>query len=213
LPPTSLVLLPLLRSLWKQSACTLQLLLGASWKVQNFHITVTTGSPLESRVRAHCSWCCGLSWKQCTYTLQLILGPMKAEYWHISVDVWDPFASRALTHYSCCWEPPWKQSTCTLQLLFGAPLKAEYLHTTVAVEGLFEIRGLSFDLLRSIFYDLIIGNDRGPGPGRGLSFAPAGAIKIIILGRGPQIAVFVLVFSTEFYFLHFFAIFNPLGQW
>jgi len=44
------------------------------------------------------------------------------------------------------------------------------------------------------------GNNRGPGPGsgRGVDFspapAPAGAIKII--GRGPQIATFVLAFST-----------------
>ena len=49
-----------------------------------------------------------------------------------------------------------------------------------------------------------LGNDRGPGPrsgpGRGLDFspvpAPAGAIKIIGRGRGPQIATFVFAFST-----------------
>jgi len=57
-----------------------------------------------------------------------------------------------------------------------------------------------------------VGNDRGPGPGLNFSLAPAGAIKIISRGRGPQIAVSVLVFSTEFYFLHVFCHFEPTSS-
>ena len=49
--------------------------------------------------------------------------------------MWGRFERTVLTHYSCCWRPLRQHSTCTLQLLFGSPLKAYYLHITVAVDG------------------------------------------------------------------------------
>jgi len=49
--------------------------------------------------------------------------------------LWGRFERTVLTHNSCCWRPLRQHSTCTLQLLFGSPLKAYYLHITVAVGG------------------------------------------------------------------------------
>ena len=63
------------------------------------------------------------------------------------------FESRVLTHYSCCWWPLWKQGTYklqlllaaslkarnfTLHLLLGGPMRARYLHITIAVGVSFE---------------------------------------------------------------------------
>ena len=144
-------------TLWKKSTYTLQLLLGALWKL--------------SRLTAHCSCCWGPLWKLSTYPLQLLL---------------ELFGSRVLAHYSCYWGPlwpqstyilrllpgpPWTRSSCTLQLLlgalwklstcklqlfWGAPLKVEYLYITVAVVGPFGNKVLTFDLLRSILFEWII---------------------------------------------------------
>jgi len=44
------------------------------------------------------------------------------------------------------------QSTYTFQWLLGAPLKVEYLHSTVSVGGPFESRVLTYDLLCSTLY-------------------------------------------------------------
>jgi len=72
----------------------------------------------ESGVLTYCSCCWGPFWKQCTYTLKLLLRPFK---------------SRVLTHCSCCWGPFWQKSTCTMQLVLGATFKAVHLHTAIAV--------------------------------------------------------------------------------
>jgi len=45
------------------------------------------------------------------------------------------FERTVLTHYSCYWRSLWQHNTCTFQLLFGSPLKAYYLHITVAIGG------------------------------------------------------------------------------
>jgi len=58
----------------------------------------------------------GASSKANNFTLQLLLGLL----WNQD------------THYICCLGPLWKQATYTLQLVLGAPLKSEYLHTTIS---------------------------------------------------------------------------------
>ena len=121
---------------WKHSTYTLQLLLALSWKVRNFTLYLLLGA----------------LWKHSTNTLQLLLeAPLKASYYHITivvgslfereelyitVAVWAPFESKVLTHYNCCLGLLSKQGPHTL--LFGAPLKARYLHITIAGGGLWK---------------------------------------------------------------------------
>jgi len=68
--------------------------------------------------------------------------PWRRECLHITVAVGGPFESNVLTPYNCCLELRWKQCTYTLHLLLGAPLKATYLHITIAVGGPLKARYL-----------------------------------------------------------------------
>ena len=96
----------------KQSTYTLQLLLGAllkatylhnyscylgpfESKVLRLHITITVGSPVESKVLTHCNCCWEPLWKQHR--------PLTHYNW-----CWGPFESKVLTNCNCCCGPRWK---------------------------------------------------------------------------------------------------------
>jgi len=76
--------------LWKQSAYTLQLLLGPyENKVFRRH-SCSWGPFWKQSILTNCRCCWGPFWKQSTCTLQLLLGPLWKQ-------------SSLLTHYCCCW--------------------------------------------------------------------------------------------------------------
>ena len=126
--------------LWKESVYTLQLLLGALLKVENFHITVAVGGLFQSKRLIHYS-CSGPLWKPGTYTLKLLLGvPLKGEYLRILL------GAVLKTEY------------LLITVVVGDPIgsRVGYLHTTVAVGGPFEGKVMNYDVVRKILFERII---------------------------------------------------------
>ena len=99
----------------------------------------------KRRVLTHHNFCWEPLWKQCSYTLQFILGASSMK-----------FKFRVIAQFSCCWGPLWKQISFKLQLLLGPPLKAKYLHIIISVEGPFESKVHAYDLLCNTLYKWII---------------------------------------------------------
>jgi len=105
------------RSLWKDGTCTLQLLLVATLNVRFLHIKVAAGGPFQSKVLTHYSCCWHLFESMKFYIIIAVGDPFESKVLTHYSSCWGPFSSRVLTHYSSCWGPLWKQSTWTLQFL------------------------------------------------------------------------------------------------
>jgi len=141
--------------------------------------------PFESKVLTHSSCFCGPLRNRSTYTLQLLLGARWKWSIYTLQLLLGSFWKRS-THYSCCWGTPWKRSTYTLQVglskadyvhittAVGGPIwsRVAYLRNTVVAGGPFESRVpahcsccwgpfesrvLTYDMLRSILYEWVIG--------------------------------------------------------
>jgi len=73
--------------LWKQSAYTIQFLLGApsmKFKIRVITHFIGCWGPFWKQITLNCSCCCRPLWKQSTCTLQFLLGvPLKVEYTYL----------------------------------------------------------------------------------------------------------------------------------
>jgi len=116
--------------------------------------------PFGSKLLAHYNCCWSSLWKQGTCILQLLLGSLwKHGAYTLQLLLRVPLKTKAVGGSSCWWSL-WKHITFKLQLLLGAPLKGKYLHISVSLGGPFESRVLTYDLLCSTLYELIIGFSR-----------------------------------------------------
>ena len=75
------------------------------------------------------------------HTAVAVAGLFKTQYLNIVMDTGDNLKAGYLPHYSCCWGPfKSKIFRSRITVVFGVPLKAEYLHFTMATEGPSESR-------------------------------------------------------------------------
>jgi len=91
---------------------------GSLLESKDFYIKVTFGWPFESKVLTHCNCCWGL---------------FESKEFYISVTVGAPLISRYTLHL--LFGAPVKASYLLMKVDVGAPLNAEYLHTTVSFRG------------------------------------------------------------------------------